>query len=53
VTRNTPKKAGPPLAEDRIEWTSIDWSLTNAEIARQTGKAPQTVATQRKRHAPK
>ena len=50
VTRNAPKKAGPPLAEDRVDWTSVDWSLTNAELARLTGKAPQTVAGQRKRH---
>ena len=53
VTRNAPKKAGPPLAEDRVDWSAVDWSQPNAAIARQTGKAPQTVAAQRKRHAPK
>ena len=47
------KKPGAPLAEDRVDWSAVDWSQPNAAIARQTGKAPQTVAAQRKRHAPK
>ena len=52
-TRNAPKKAGAPQAEDRTDWSQVDWSLTNAEIARKTGRAPQTVAAARKNHEPK
>ena len=50
----TPKKGGRQRKGEGVDWKSIAWERhTNAEIARQTGTAPQTVATQRKRYAPK
>jgi hypothetical protein len=41
------KKTGPPLAEDRIDWSAVDWEMANATLARELGVSPQAVAKQR------
>lgn len=46
------RPVGPPLAEDRIDWSNVNWSLQNATIARQKACSPQNVAAARKRYAP-
>ena len=48
----TPKKAGAPLAENRVDWSTIDWGLTTKAIVQQTGVSKGTVSIQRKRYAP-
>ncbi len=45
------KKRGAPLAENRIDWTTVDFSKGDAEIARELGVARQAVRSQRIRRA--
>ena len=47
------RPSGAPVAERRIDWTCVDFAKPNAQIAREVGCTRQTVAAQRKRHAPK
>lgn len=44
--------AGSPLIGDRIDYSQVDWSKKNAELARLYGVSRQTIAAQRRRHAP-
>lgn len=46
-------KRGAPLSENRIDWTTVDFSKRDAELARELGVTRQTVRTQRARHMPK
>ncbi|MDR2819450.1 MAG: hypothetical protein LBB60_02830 [Desulfovibrio sp.] len=46
------KKAGPPLMEDRIDYSGIDWSKSDAQLAREFGVTRQNIAARRKRYAP-
>ena len=45
------KKRGAPRSEDRIDWTTVDFSKGDSELARELGVARQTVRSQRMRHA--
>ena len=45
-------RAGAPLAKDRINYAGMDWSKSDAELAREHGVTRQTMLKQRKRHAP-
>lgn len=47
------KKRGAPLAENRIDWTTVDFSKGDAELARELGVARQAVRSQRLRIAAK
>ncbi|MDR2696399.1 MAG: hypothetical protein LBC79_08490 [Deltaproteobacteria bacterium] len=43
----------PPKGSDKaVDWSVVDWTISNAELARSLGVARQVVASQRKRHAP-
>lgn len=46
------RSAGAPLAEDRVDWSAVDWGKANATLSRELGVSRQTVAAQRKRHEP-
>lgn len=45
------KKRGAPLSDARIDWTTVDFSKGDSELARELGVARQTVRSQRMRHA--
>lgn len=49
------KAAGRPEkgSAEAVNWSAVDWSLSNMDLARELGVARQTVAAQRKRHGPK
>lgn len=46
-------KAGPPLQENRVDWTSVDWSKPNAVLARELGVSRQRVSAARNQYAKK
>ncbi len=39
-------------AANPTDWTAVDWRRTTADIARETGRAPNTVSKMRAIHAP-
>lgn len=46
VAAGRPQKGSP----EAIDWSTVDWSLSNAEISREQGVTRQAVAAARKRH---
>jgi DNA-binding Lrp family transcriptional regulator len=44
--------SGSPSSRRRADFTQVDWSLSNTEIAQQLGVSPSAVYYQRKQHRP-
>lgn len=44
-------KGGPPLTENRIDYSKVDWSKADATLGRELGVTRQAIAGQRKRYA--
>jgi hypothetical protein len=44
------EKSGPPLAENRVDWSTADWKKSDAELARIYGVSRQNVRARRMRY---
>ena len=52
MTPSVAASAGRPQkgSSKEVDWSTVDWSLSNAEISRERGVTRQAVAAARKRH---
>lgn len=48
-----PNVAHSSSAPAGVDWSAVDWSKPNAQLARELGVTPSAVGPARKRHAPK